>query len=98
MPKLFEGVAITPSLLHGDLHPLNAGTSVCVYIRACFVDMFVFFGIRAGAFEEKLGKWTPLLFDPACVYGHAEFDLALGNVVGMVIFILEFVDLKCKRL
>ena len=38
---------------------------------------------NSAAYEERLGQWQPLLFDPASFWGDAEFDLVLRWLVGV---------------
>ncbi|EKX38828.1 hypothetical protein GUITHDRAFT_76935 [Guillardia theta CCMP2712] len=54
LPHDFNKLAITPSLLHGDLWIGNAGATTD----------------------------GPVLFDPACFFGHSEFDLAIMKIFG----------------
>jgi len=54
IPKVFEGIEITPSLVHGDLWIGNSGAT-----------------------DEG-----PCIFDPACFFGHSEFELSIMEMFG----------------
>jgi len=55
LPKFFEGVEVTPSLIHGDLWSGN----------------------YAGGMDEE-----PVIFDPACYFGHHEAELSIMRMFG----------------
>jgi len=55
LPRFFEGIDVSPSLLHGDLW---------------------------GGNTASLKDGTPVVYDPACYYGHHEADLSMTNMFG----------------
>lgn len=64
--QLFEGITVTPSLLHGDLWGGNWAA-----VR----------GEGEGLMGEE-GQMQPVIYDPASYYGHSEAEIAIMTMFG----------------